>query len=312
MYVVFLREQERSPATVQKYVHDITALSEYTKGKILTKADVFSFLKKEKRLTITKKQRIIKVINWCKCVKWGIHMFKIAICDDENLVCAEIESIITEYKSQYKDEIETEVFYSGNDLCNQMSMGNYYDLIFLDIEMQILNGVAVGRKIRGDMDNQTTQIVFVSAKDNYYRDLFEIRPQNFISKPIDASKIIAEIKKAQTLTGKLNGLFSFKIGHDTFKIPCKNILWFESIDRKVKLVGINREDVFYGNLDEIEQELLKHQFLRIHRSYLINYFHVTRFKYTEVTMSNNITLPISQLKQKIVRNLQSEWDMKRG
>lgn len=238
-------------------------------------------------------------------------MFKIAICDDEKSACSELENIIINYSPQCIDKLDVEIFYSGEDMCSFISDGNYFDLIFLDIEMKTLNGVEVGRKLRDDMDNQTTQIVYVSCRESYYRDLFEVRPLNFINKPITTDKIIKEIDKALSLSGKMNGVYSYKIGHDILKVPYKNILWFESANRKIKLIKSDGEEIFYENLDDIEAELLPHHFMRIHRTYLINYFHVSRFKYAEVIMSNNITLPISKSNQKTVRKLQAEWDNER-
>lgn len=139
-------------------------------------------------------------------------MFKIAICDDEKTVCSEIESIIIKYKSQCVAELDVEVFYSGEELCGFVSQGNYFDLIFLDIEMQLLNGVEVGLKLRHEMDNQTTQIVYVSCRESYYRELFEVRPLNFINKPVTSSKIIEEIEKALSLAGKLHRLLLLYLG----------------------------------------------------------------------------------------------------
>ncbi len=235
-------------------------------------------------------------------------MFKIAICDDEKTVCAEIENIIIKYKPQCTAELDTEVFYSGEELCSYISQGNYFDLIFLDIEMLMLNGVEVGRKLRNEMDNQTTQIVYVSGRESYYRELFEVRPLNFINKPITSNKITQEIDKALSLAGKINGIFSYKIGHDVFKIPYKNILWFESLNRKVKMVTIDGAETFYGNLDNVESALSQHHFMRIHRAYLINYFHVIRFRYTEVVMSNRTVLTISKSNQRTIRDLQAKWN----
>lgn len=235
-------------------------------------------------------------------------MFKIAICDDEKTVCSEIESIIIKYKSQCVTELDIEVFYSGEELCGFISQDNYFDLIFLDIEMQMLNGVEVGLKLRNEMDNQTTQIVYVSCRESYYRELFEVRPLNFINKPVTPAEIIKQIEKALSLAGKLQGIFTYKIAHDTYKIPYKNILWFESLGRRVKMITIGGEEIFYGNLETIEAELLPHNFMRIHRTYLINYFHVILFRYTEIVMSNNITLPISKSNQKEIRDLQTKWN----
>jgi DNA-binding LytR/AlgR family response regulator len=174
--------------------------------------------------------------------------------------------------------------------------------------MNVINGIDVGLKIREEMDNQTTQIVYMSVSESYYRDLFRVRPTNFLGKPIMKEKIIEELRKAQKLAGKLSGVFTYKKGHDTYKIPIKKIIYFESIDREIKLISTDGEDSFYGSIDVVFTEVKKYHFMRIHRSYLINYFHVAKFSYAEIKMSNSTTLPISKSHQKWIRALQSEWE----
>lgn len=95
-------------------------------------------------------------------------MFSIAICDDQNAICSEIETILLEYQKLTMQEIQIEVFYSAEKLNTFMEYEHNFDLIFLDIEMEGLNGLELGRKIREEMDNQITQIVYVSGKESYF------------------------------------------------------------------------------------------------------------------------------------------------
>ncbi|MCR1898494.1 LytTR family DNA-binding domain-containing protein [Irregularibacter muris] len=235
-------------------------------------------------------------------------MFQIAICDDEQLICSQIEDIILDYQKLINEKIEIEIFYSGEELYRYMEKGHYFDLIFLDIELKEINGVKVGRKIREEMDDQTVQIVYVSGRDSYYRDLFEVRPMHFLSKPIDRDKVIKDIELAMKLTDKLDGTFNYKKGHIYYKIPFKNIIYFESLGREIKMVSTQGEELFYGKLKDVYHEVAKHHFLYIHKSYIVNYAHVTIFKYDEVTMSNTICLPISQSRRTAIRELQLEFE----
>ena len=83
-------------------------------------------------------------------------MFKIAICDDEQAICSYIEDIILEYQREIHVDVEVEVFYSGKDLCRAIDHQQRFDLIFLDIEMNLLNGIEVGKKIREELDDYDT------------------------------------------------------------------------------------------------------------------------------------------------------------
>nr|WP_320024879.1 LytTR family DNA-binding domain-containing protein [uncultured Acetobacterium sp.] len=235
-------------------------------------------------------------------------MFNIAICDDQRVICSEIETIILDYQELTRQEMQIEVFYSAEKLNTFMEYEHNFDMIFLDIEMKGLNGLELGRKIREEMDNQITQIVYVSGKNSYYRELFEVRPMHFLSKPVEPDKVIKDIELAMKLINRLGGLFSYKKGSDTHKLPIKNIIYFQSINREIKIVTTTGEELFYGKLQDVFHQVAKYQFMNIHKSYIINYEYVAKFKYDEVVMSNSVCLPISQLKRKEVRGLQMKFE----
>lgn len=235
-------------------------------------------------------------------------MFKIAICDDEQGICSSIENIILDYQRSTLVEIDLEVFYSGEELCAFIESENTFDLIFLDIEMEPLNGIEVGKRIRIDNNDYITKIVYISGKDSYYKQLFDVQPLHFLSKPLDADKIIADLRLAMKLSNKLDGVFSYKKGYESHKIYVKDILYFESKDRKIRIVFVKGEDTFYGKLDEILSQIGKYQFMRIHKSFIINYAYVHKFKYDEVIMSNSVCLPISQSRRKEIRELQIGYE----
>lgn len=235
-------------------------------------------------------------------------MFRIAICDDEQVICSQIENIITNFAAENNEKIDTQVFYSGEELSRFLEVGQSFDLIFLDIELKLINGIEVGKKIREELDNQILQIVYISGKENYYRDLFDIRPMHFLQKPIAEADIIKDVRLAMKLTDKLGGIFIYKKGHEVYRKPIKNILYFESSNREVKMVTNEGEEVFYGKLDEVYDQVAKYHFMFIHKSYVVNYFYVTKFRYEEVTMSNMEVLPISQARRKTTRELQVKFE----
>ncbi|MDD4565552.1 MAG: LytTR family DNA-binding domain-containing protein [Eubacteriales bacterium] len=235
-------------------------------------------------------------------------MYRIAICDDEQLICSQIENIILKHAAETNEKIETQVFYSGEELYKFLVLGEGFDLIFLDIEMRMLNGIEVGRRIRDEMDNQITQIVYVSGKDNYYKELFDVRPMHFLHKPVEAQEIIGDIRLAMKLSDKLGGVFSYKKGREVHRIDVKDILYFESNNREVRIVKTDDDEIFYGKLNDVFKQVAKYYFMFIHKSYIVNYIFVTKFKYEEVTMSNSEVLPISQSRRKSIRELQIRFE----
>lgn len=231
-------------------------------------------------------------------------MFRIAICDDEPVICSQIEKIILNYGGKASLDIDVEVYSSGEELYQYLKESTYYDLIFLDIELNKLNGIDVGKKIRNEQQNDTTLIVYISAMENYSMDLFEIRPMHFLIKPLEAEVIVSVVEKAMELSNKYSRTFQYKRGHFIRKIEIRNILFFESMDRKVKMITLGGEETFYESLKNIFTHLEPQGFFYCHKSYLVNYHHISRFEYDQLVMENGTILPISQPKRKHVRNMQ--------
>lgn len=235
-------------------------------------------------------------------------MYYIAVCDDEEIVCSQIEDTILDYGKSICETIEIDVFYSGEELYKFLKEGSCYDMIFLDIELKMLNGVELGVKIRDELKNESVQIIYVSAKEDYAMELFKIRPMNFIIKPIDAETIRKVFEKGMELLNKSCQCFYFKQGHLIKKKPIKDILYFESMNRQVKMVTLEGEIIFYGSLSDIYYKLKEYHFFYIHKSFLVNYNHIIEFGYEQIVMSNKIILPISQSKRKGIREMQLRFE----
>ncbi len=237
-------------------------------------------------------------------------MFRIAICDDEQVICSQIERIVLNYYGiKTSHSIEVDVYFSGEELYRYLKDGTYYDMIFLDIELRKLNGIDVGRKIRNDLKNEAVLIVYVSGRDSYAMDLFEVRPMHYLVKPITPEKILTVLDKGIELSNKICHAFQYKQGHSAKKIELKNILYFESLDRKVRMITTEGVEIFYGSLSKILIQLERYGFFSCHKSYLVNYHHVTKFEYDKLHMKNGMTLSISQPKRKSVRAMQLGIEM---
>ncbi|MEG0830384.1 MAG: LytTR family DNA-binding domain-containing protein [Anaerovoracaceae bacterium] len=224
-------------------------------------------------------------------------MFCIAICDDEEILCTQLERFLDSYVE--REIIETSTFYSTEKLYEGLSRGEYYDLIFLDIEFQLMNGVDVGKKIRNELKNERTQIVYISAKQEYAMELFAVRPMNFLVKPISAEDVVDNVERAMELAETYDTCFEFKIGPENYRIPYGDIVYFESSDRKIRINTKYEKKEIYGRLNKVEKNAPSN-FIRIHQSYLVNRLYITYWKSEEVILKDKISLPISQTYRKKV------------
>ncbi|MCR5194762.1 MAG: LytTR family DNA-binding domain-containing protein [Pseudobutyrivibrio sp.] len=234
-------------------------------------------------------------------------MLKIAICDDDKNVSSYIEAFVKPECIAQGIRAEIEVFSDGYYLLKSFEQGNNYNIVFLDIEMQKMDGIDTARKIREI--NHSSILIYVSSYDAYLKELFEVEPFRFISKPIDEKKLKQYFTEAcQRFFNKNEGFFQFSFNKEIQRIPLKDIVYFESNNRAITVYLEDGTDAyFYGKLNEVENELKNsgHLFLRIHQSFYVNYNYVSKMNYSFLTVNWNndeVDLKISEDRQKLVRN----------
>src|SRR5665648_9663 len=229
-------------------------------------------------------------------------MFRIAICDDEPVICQQIENIILNCQIIINKEMKIEVFYSGEELCAFIENGYEFDLIFLDIELKLINGIETCRKIREEYKDDITQVVYISAKQGYAMDLFDSRPLNFLVKPLNKEKIIMNIERAILLSEKGNSFFEFNIGKTQHRLKLNEIMYFESDDKKIRVKSTSGDYEFYGKMPDIIKILPEKGFISVHKSYFVNFLFVKESQYEFLILTNGKSLPISQPFRKHVRD----------
>lgn len=226
-------------------------------------------------------------------------MINIAICDDEHIIASQLENIIINICNKENIPFDVEVFYSGQGLKQQISEGTKYDLIYLDIQMKNCDGITVAKYIR-KIDNNVL-LVYVSGYDKYMIELFRLDVFAFIRKPIENKNFENIFLEAVKKICNQKLYFSFNYKKEEYKILCIDILYFESIGRKIN-IHINNGNIekFNGKLSEVEEFLKegKIPFLRIHQSYLVNYHCIKSRSKTEITLIDGTKLPISEDRRK--------------
>jgi len=218
-------------------------------------------------------------------------MYNVAVCDDEETLCSQFERTLESYI--FDKKITLDVFYSGEELIKYLSEEQHFDLIFLDIELRLMDGIEVGRTIRDKLGDENVQIVYISAKQQYAMELFETRPMNFLVKPILNGDIINMLEKAMKLDGICKTCFELKKGKEIIRIPCGEIQYFESDNRKINVYTEQGKYEMYGKLNAIEITLPAF-FIRIHQSYIVNSMKIIRWKASEVYVTDLKSLPISR------------------
>lgn len=225
-------------------------------------------------------------------------MIQVAICDDESLVAHQLESIIWDTCNSAGIKVDTEVYNSGFALEKGILTGQKFDLIYLDIQMKM--GM-VFRLLEIFGKWMRMLLSFCIKLRQIYDGIVSFGCFAFIKKPIEQDSFSKTFLEANRKICSKNFFYAFKYRNQEYKIPCKDILYYESRGRQITIYERGGETyVFNGKLSDVEKNLEegKIPFLRIHQSYLVNYLLIKSRTKSEVVLINGTKLKISEDKQK--------------
>ena len=197
-------------------------------------------------------------------------MWLIAICDDSRRECFKVEELLENYCMEKRIAMEAEIFYDGSQLYEKMEEGRHYDLIFLDIRMYGMDGIEVARKIRRGLKNEEVQIVYMSCVTGHADLLLQNHPIGFVGKPVRREELYRAADDAWKLGRRFKKCFIYQKDRMTYQVSYEDILYFQSIGRKVEVHTVSGVGDFYGKLSDLVEKGLPEQFIQIHQSYIIN------------------------------------------
>lgn len=229
-----------------------------------------------------------------------INMINIAICDDDIPTTGRLDMLLRSIANKNFIEIDNEVFWNGENLVKAVEKGERFDIIYLDIEMDKEDGISAAKKIR-KYDNNVF-IIYVTSHENHMQESFSVRPFQFLVKPVSEMQIEICFKAAYEAICKGDFYFRYSYRRLHYKIPIKEIMYFESSKRKVFIVTEKESYTVYEKLNEIERCLKesKLSFLRVHQSYLVNYKYIEAHSYDFVSIKNAKRIPISEDRRKMI------------
>lgn len=223
-------------------------------------------------------------------------MIHIAICDDEKDFVEHLKGLLLRYSRETGEEIKITAYYDAA-----------IDLIFLDIQMKLLNGLKAAGRIR-QMDEKV-DIIFLTTLTQYGLEGYKYQAANYIIKPIQYVRLKAEMAQWQKRHKKMDSP-SIVIANDSgkYKILLKSLKYVETFNRNLLFHTEQENIVCYKSMKEMEKELGEKGFGRCHTSYLVNLSYVSGIKKLEVDLITGETLPISQPRRKeFTQQLTEYW-----
>lgn len=222
-------------------------------------------------------------------------MYNIVICDDDEIFCFQLEDILNKIFNGRQDPPRITIFNEAEKLEECIADDMSIDLLFLDIEFhsESLNGVNIAQFLREQSDNQSTQIVFVSSKSEYAMQLFQVRPLDFVTKPIDLDKISHVVKTYERLYATTTKYYPFTFNKVKHFVDCRKIVYIQSSGRNIQIATTHGNLLCYGKISKIIKKLPPTLFVQLHKSYIVNISFIVRYSANEVVMTDGVHLPIS-------------------
>lgn len=220
-------------------------------------------------------------------------MLRIGICDDIADARLLLQDALERVLEMGGWEAQFFHFSSGEGLVEWFAKhSGELDLIFLDMEMKALDGIATAKRLRAMDEN--LQLVFCTSYADYVYDGYGTGALGYLLKPPRQEQLEEVLRRAQAaLLRGLDEAYIAKNGDTTYRLPYQTILYFTSERRKVHCVTTERTVSFYGKLDAVAAEVGKH-FVRIHQRYLVRIGAIARMETNEVVLVNGERLPLSR------------------
>ena len=214
-------------------------------------------------------------------------MLRIAICDDEANEIDLITKFTIDLMVSLNLKYEILSFNNGFDLINSPIS---FDLIFLDIEMDMINGIDIAKSIR--KFDKKTKIVFITNSTNYLRVGYTVSAERYFLKPLNKTEFDYEITNVLH-----DSIMDNKFICDDRlqnKIYISDIFSIELYNRKA-IVNKSKDEIATSlTLKEWLALLHNYDFTQSHKSYIVNLKHVKEVKTDSIIMVNNSVIPLSR------------------
>ncbi len=217
-------------------------------------------------------------------------MLSIAVCDDEIIECAGMAEKIRGTLEEMKVPCFLRQFNSGEEL---LQSEEDFDIVFLDIMMDGLDGMKTAKRIRKKASCRL--LVFISASREYVFDAYDVEAFWYLVKPVETAKLKQVLKKAVLKTEAASPDFILvNKGRQKQKIFLRDILYFEIMGRLIDIHKTGGISDYYGKISILEEELREKGFFRCHKSYLVHLKYVKGYNRQEAVLDNGEKIPVSK------------------
>ncbi|MCM1062140.1 MAG: LytTR family DNA-binding domain-containing protein [Eubacterium sp.] len=224
-------------------------------------------------------------------------MIKIAICDDDKEFSARLKLLIDKYFAEQDIESDVTSYSSGMAF---LAEDTDCHAVFLDIDMPDMDGFEIAEQIKSD-----TLIIFVTTHDELVYSSLKFRPFRFIRKAYLEEELPEALEDVSKEISKRNASSKFilqtKNGEALLNVS--NIKYIEIYTHSIRVYTVSGEILeCYGSLSAMEKQLNDFDFVRTHKSYLVNCQYIFSIEKNRIILDDKTEIPLSRYKADAVKS----------
>ncbi|MFL9485625.1 LytR/AlgR family response regulator transcription factor [Chitinophagaceae bacterium LWZ2-11] len=172
------------------------------------------------------------------------------------------------------------------------------DLIFLDIEMPLVNGVTFLKTL-----TDPPKVIFTTAYSNYALDGYELNVVDYLLKPFSYDRFTKAVNKVKQSLGSTiekqetgddsNAFLMIKEREGLIKIAYDDIIYIEASKDYMKVFTPSKQYLVHLTMKKLEEDLPKEKFVRAHKSYIVALKQIKLLKPDSLLLADNIDIPVS-------------------
>ena len=216
---------------------------------------------------------------------------RIAICDDEKAYIQLISQYVSKYFNEKHIDFECFTYSSGEEL---LSDNKDLDIVFLDIEMNELNGIQTAKEI--NKKNKKALIFIVTAYQKYLDDAMDLDVFRYIDKPINEFRLYKGLDKAIDYIN--NNDITFRTRDNAIITMKKSDIVCVEVSRKqVSVTTVDSTFTAREKMEFFKENLTASYFAIPHNSYVVNFKYVSSFFRDKIHLKNGQVISIAPKKQ---------------
>ena len=208
---------------------------------------------------------------------------RILICDDDVLIIEQLQKYIINFFENIGVKCPELVCFSDGE--SLLSDKGEKDILFLDIEMPGMNGIFVGNELK--KANNNIIIFIVTSYSEYLDEAMRFHVFRYLSKPLDKQRFFRNMKDAVDLYNAITIKIPVETKQGMHTLPVSSVIAIEAQGRKITVHTTLCDFESIHNMQYWLELLPKNRFFQTHRSFIINFEHVTDFDRNLVHMSDN-------------------------